>query len=59
MVKLKCLLFGHKKYSPTALNSDDLMTITDALGSKLVSINICERCGRVYSDLLIDVTKQT
>jgi len=59
MVKLKCLMFGHKKYSPKALENADLMSVHDSLGVKLVGVNICERCGRVYSDLLIDVTKQT
>jgi len=51
-MKLKCLLFGHKKYNPDMLNNHDIIELKDALGVKLVSINICQRCGAVYSDLL-------
>lgn len=48
--KIKCLLFGHKKYEPNALDGEDFMTINDALGEKLISIHICQRCGAIYSD---------
>ncbi len=50
-MNIKCLLFGHKKYRPNCLNGTDIIEIKDMLGVKLVSVNICERCGAVYSNL--------
>lgn len=52
-MKLKCLLFGHKRYSPNVLRGHSLITLKDSLGSDLVSINVCERCGAVFSDLFL------
>lgn len=46
---IKCLLFGHEKYSPQILNGKDIVLVNDALGAPLVSINVCKRCGKVYS----------
>ena len=52
-MKLKCLLFGHKKYSPDALQGYSLITLKDSLGSPLVNVDVCERCGTVFSDLFL------
>ena len=49
--KIICLFIGHKKYDPNILGGNDVLRISDALGSELVSINVCERCGAVYSNL--------
>jgi hypothetical protein len=49
--KIICAFLGHKKYSPKCLEGNDFITLKDDLDSKLVSINVCERCGAVYSDL--------
>lgn len=49
-----CFIKGHKKYNPKALNGVDVLTINDAMGVKLTSINICERCGKVYSEWCYD-----
>ncbi len=51
MSRFICWLFGHRKYDPQVLEGKDFSTLRDALGSPLVSVNICERCGAVYSDL--------
>ena len=48
---LICKLKGHKKYDPNILNGNDLMTISDSLGVSLVRINVCKRCGELYTDL--------
>jgi hypothetical protein len=52
--RIKCLLFGHKKYSPNALNGESIIEVKDYLHSTLVTINVCERCGEVYSNLRKD-----
>jgi hypothetical protein len=52
-MKIKCLLFGHKKYSPNILQGHSMFTLKDAIGSDLVSIDVCERCGAVFSDLFL------
>ena len=51
MIKLKCLLFGHKKYRPNCLGGHSVIDIKDELGDDLFSINVCDRCGSVYSNL--------
>jgi hypothetical protein len=51
MINLKCMLYGHKKYNPHALKGSNIWVLYNALGEKLVSINVCGRCGAVYSDL--------
>jgi hypothetical protein len=55
-MKLKCLLFGHVAYKPNALKDNNgnhcsIIEIKDALGCSLVKIEVCERCGAVFSDL--------
>lgn len=52
-MKIKCLLFGHKKYSPNVLKENSIISLHDALGEELVNINVCERCGAVFSDLFL------
>ena len=56
MIKyILCFFFGHVKYEPQILKISgrkDIITLYDILGEKLVSINVCKRCGAVYSDLL-------
>jgi hypothetical protein len=47
--KLICWLFGHKKYNPKCLRNKDFMVLRSD-GEKLVGINICERCGNLYTD---------
>lgn len=49
MNKLKCLVLGHKQYKPTVLNGNHIILLRDSLGESLVSIDVCERCGAVYS----------
>ena len=49
--KIKCFFVGHKKYSPNALKGEEFMELKDALGESLVKVNVCERCGAVYSNL--------
>jgi hypothetical protein len=49
MIKLLiCLIIGHKKYSPHVLSGEDFMTMKDLLGVKLLTVNICERCKKLY-----------
>ena len=48
--KLICLIFGHKKYQPNALNGHDFLELKDALNRQLVTINVCERCKKVYAE---------
>lgn len=45
-----CFIFGHKKYQPQVLYKRDFICLNDSLGSPLVSINVCERCKRVYAE---------
>ena len=45
-----CLLFSHKKYNPNALHGKSFVTLTDELGASLVEVNICRRCGNLYTD---------
>ncbi len=52
MNKLKCLILGHKRYKPKVLNGAHIIMIRDNLGEPLVSIDVCERCGEVYSTFL-------
>jgi len=52
-MKLKCLLFGHKKYSHNVFQGHSLITFKDSLGSDIVNIDVCERCGAVFSNLLL------
>jgi hypothetical protein len=54
MNKLKCLILGHKRYKPKSLNGNHIILIRDSMGDKLVSIDVCERCGAVYSTFLPD-----
>lgn len=49
MKKLICFLIGHKKFN--CFDGYDILTLNDREGKKLVSINVCKRCGGVYSDL--------
>ena len=48
---LKCKIFGHIKYNPNALNGSDLLELNDYLDNSLVKVNVCARCGAVYSNL--------
>lgn len=48
--KFICLIFGHNKYQPKALNGQDFIELKDKLGCQLVAINICERCKKVYAE---------
>ncbi len=48
---LICKIIGHKKYKVYNIECADMLTIKDSLGANLVSINVCKRCGAVYSDL--------
>lgn len=50
--RITCLIKGHKKYNPDILKGSSLIDLKDATGSHLVSINVCERCGKVYSSYL-------
>ena len=50
--KMKCLFLGHKRYSPKVLNGNHFFLLRDSLGESLVSIDVCERCGAVYSKFL-------
>lgn len=52
MNKLKCLILGHKRYTPKSLNGNHIMLLRDNLGESLVAIDVCERCGTVYSTFL-------
>lgn len=45
-----CLLFGHKRYRPKVFNNYSFITIRDSIGEDLYHINICERCGLVFSE---------
>lgn len=54
-MNIKCIVFGHKKYKIKSLGFDDLFTIRDALGVRLFAINVCERCGNVFTDLRREV----
>jgi hypothetical protein len=47
-----CKILGHKKYSPKALEGNDLFEVKDSMGYTLVTINVCERCGKVYSTFI-------
>jgi hypothetical protein len=49
--KIICWLFGHKKYNPKVLKGGDFLWMEDELNQKLISINICKRCGELYTDL--------
>ena len=48
--RIICFLLGHKKYSINAIEGADIIEIKDVLGNHLVGINVCSRCGAVYSD---------
>lgn len=54
-MNIKCILKGHKRYEPNALKVNgfqkDLISLHDDLGEKLFAVNVCDRCGAVYSDL--------
>jgi len=50
-MNIKCLLFGHKKYRPQTLGGADVIEVKDILDKHLFGINVCDRCGAVYSDL--------
>jgi len=52
MNKLKCLILGHKRYKPKSLNGNHILLLRDDMGDSLVSVDICERCGAVYSTFL-------
>ena len=50
--KLKCLVKGHEKFVPDSPISESLEgyeAIYIAGQSKEVTINVCSRCGKVYS----------
>ena len=58
---LMCFFLGHKKYNPKTLQNRDFLNITEDFRATingedknyhttLVSVNICRRCGAVYSD---------
>jgi hypothetical protein len=49
MNKLKCLILGHKRFKPKSLNGNHILLLRDDMGESLVSVDICERCGAVYS----------
>ena len=51
---IKCWLFGHKKYDPKSLYGKDILCLQDELNQRLVIINVCERCGKVYAEFPID-----
>lgn len=51
MNRIICWLLGHTAYRPNALNNCGLVSLHDALGETLVTIDVCKRCGAVYSDL--------
>jgi len=49
MIKwLICKIWGHKKYSPHALNGNPFIALNDSMGSPLVFIHICKRCKKLY-----------
>jgi hypothetical protein len=50
---LICLAIGHKKYTPHCVisNKGDFIRMEDALGHTLIAINVCERCGKLYTSL--------
>jgi len=49
MNKLKCLILGHKRFKSKSLNGNHILLLRDDMGESLVSVDICERCGAVYS----------
>ena len=49
-MKIKCLIFGHEKRNFKTINGANIITMTDQLGNEIVAINICKRCGKVYSN---------
>lgn len=55
--KIVCLIAGHKKYQPKALSGDDLITLRDSLGVKLMTVNVCERCKKVYAEVISKANK--
>lgn len=52
MNKILCLIKGHKRYAPKVLNGNHIILLRDSLGESLVSIDVCKRCGAVYSTFL-------
>ncbi len=52
MNKILCFIKGHKRYTPKVLNGNHIILLRDNLGESLVSIDVCERCGAVYSTFL-------
>ena len=50
--KIWCAIVGHKKYSPDALKGNEFIELKDQLGHSLVKVNICERCGSIYTNLI-------
>lgn len=48
-----CYFLGHVKYVPEHLHDFPftLLLLNDIDGSPLVKVNVCSRCGVVYSDL--------
>jgi hypothetical protein len=51
--KLKCWFLGHKKYNPKSLRNEDFMVLRDDLGQKLITVNICARCGSLYTNFSV------
>ncbi len=48
--RIICYFVGHKKYNPSIFDRYDILRIEGSLGKKLIVINVCERCGAVYSN---------
>jgi hypothetical protein len=49
-MKIKCVIFGHEKREFKTIEGANIITMTDELGAEIVAINICKRCGKVYSN---------
>ena len=50
-MNIKCILLGHIPYKPNVLNGNSLLEVRDKLGASLVKVDVCSRCGAVYSNL--------
>lgn len=48
---VKCFFFGHRKLKLQTLGDNDVLELRDCVGSKLIRVNVCSRCGRLYTNL--------
>jgi hypothetical protein len=54
MIKyILCFLLGHKKHCSKSMPDGNVIKTVDILGNELLTISVCERCGKVYSNLVI------